>query len=136
ASSMGVNVKKYRIVAFAASGVLGGLSGSMTVLTRTAISPLEIGFGLIVLALTMIIIGGSRSWRGAIIGALIFTWLPFLLGAIGDWQDLVYGVIVALAAIFLPRGIHGIFVDVIRRRKTRRRRRLHGLDDGNMSNRG
>jgi len=100
---------------------LGGLAGSMMVLTRTAIGPLDIGFGLIVLALTMIIVGGSRSWKGAVIGALIFTWLPDILTAIGEWQELVYGIIVALAAIFMPRGIHGVFVDLRRWYKRRQR---------------
>jgi branched-chain amino acid transport system permease protein len=121
AASMGIDVRKYRLVSFAVSGALGGLAGSMMVLTRTAIGPLDIGFGLIVLALTMIIVGGSRSWKGAVIGALLFTWLPDILTAIGEWQELVYGVIVALAAIFMPRGIHGVFVDFRRWYKRRQR---------------
>lgn len=124
AASMGVNVRRYRLMAFVISGALGGLAGSMNLLVRSAIGPLDIGFGLIVLALTMIVVGGSRSWKGAVIGAVIFTWLPDLLAVIGEWQELVYGIIVALAAIFLPRGIYGMYVDgkkwVARRRRQRK----------------
>ncbi len=112
AASTGIKVRRYRLVAFVVSGALGGLAGAMNVLVRSTVGPLDIGFGLIVLALTMIIVGGSRSWKGAVIGAIIFTWLPDLLTVIGDWQELVYGVMVAAAAIFLPRGIHGVVVDV------------------------
>ena len=112
AASLGINVRRYRLVAFVVSGALGGLAGGMNVMVRTAIGPLDIGFGLIVLALTMIVVGGSRSWKGAIIGAVIFTWLPDVLAVIGEWQELVYGVIVAVAAVFLPRGLYGVIVDI------------------------
>ncbi|RBY83678.1 branched-chain amino acid ABC transporter permease [Geodermatophilus sp. TF02-6] len=124
AASMGISVRRYRLAAFVASGALGGLAGAMNVLVRSTVGPLDIGFGLIVLALTMIVVGGSRSWVGAVIGAVIFTWLPDLLAVIGEWQELVYGVIVAVAAIYLPRGIHGVLADGVRwvQRKRRDRR--------------
>lgn len=121
AASVGIRVRRYRIAAFAASGALGGIAGAMNVLVRSAISPLDIGFHLIVLALTMIIVGGSMSWKGAVIGALIFTWLPDLMQAIGEWQELVYGVIVAIAAVLMPRGIYGLYLEA-RRAWLRRRR--------------
>lgn len=124
AASMGIKVRRYRLAAFVVSGALGGLAGSMNVLVRSTVGPLDIGFGLIVLALTMIIVGGSRSWKGAVIGAIIFTWLPDLLLAIGEWQELVYGIMVAAAAIFIPRGIYGVWVDgkkyVLRKRRERK----------------
>lgn len=121
ASSMGIKVRRYRLVAFVVSGALGGAAGAMHVLIRTTISPLDIGFGLIVLALTMIIVGGTRSWKGALIGALIFTWLPELLAMVGQWQELIYGVLVAVAAIFLPGGIYGLYTSTVRKMKQRRR---------------
>ena len=62
----------------------------------------------------MIIVGGAMSWKGAVIGAIIFTWLPTALDFVGEWQTLLYGIIVAVAAVLLPRGIHGVFVDLTR----------------------
>ncbi|NJC71855.1 branched-chain amino acid ABC transporter permease [Planosporangium thailandense] len=123
ASSMGISLRRYRLTAFVVSGALGGLAGSMNVLVRSAIGPLDIGFGLIVLGLTMIVVGGSRSWKGAVIGAVIFTWLPDVLTAIGAWQELVYGIVVALAAVFLPRGIYGVLVDLNKGLQRRSRER-------------
>lgn len=114
ALSMGIHVRWYRLAAFAASGALGAAGGAMNILVRSYVSPLEIGFPLIVLALTMIIVGGALSWRGAVIGALIFTWLPEVLTAIGEWQTLVYGVIVAVAAVMLPGGLYGLWTDLRR----------------------
>ena len=121
AASSGIDVRRYRIVAFVVSGALGGLAGAMNVMVRSIIQPLDIGFNLIVLALTMIIVGGARSWVGAAIGAVVFTWLPDLLSAVGQWQELIYGILVAVAAVFLPRGIHGVLVDGYRWEKRRRR---------------
>ncbi|MDP9133651.1 MAG: branched-chain amino acid ABC transporter permease, partial [Actinomycetota bacterium] len=83
--------------------------------------PTDIGFLLVVLALTMMIIGGTASWVGALIGAVIFTWLPSLLEQIGEWQHLVYGTLVALAAIFMPGGLLGVMKDGWRRWQRRRR---------------
>lgn len=125
ASSVGINVRRYRLAAFAASGALGAAGGAMNVLVRSYIGPLDIGFPLIVLALTMIIVGGSRSWKGAVIGCLIFTWLPDLLAAIGEWQELVYGAIVAVAAVLLPTGLYGLYVKGKRAyQRSRRRKRV------------
>lgn len=122
AASAGISVSRYRLMAFVVSGALGAIAGGMNLMVRTTVGPLDIGFSLIVLALTMIIVGGAMSWKGAVIGAIIFTWLPNLLTVIGKWQDLIYGIIVALAAIFLPRGIHGLCVDGLRRWQRRRRK--------------
>jgi branched-chain amino acid transport system permease protein len=126
AASVGISVRRYRLIAFVASGALGGAAGAMNILVRSTVTPQDIGFGLIVLALTMIIVGGARSWKGAVLGAVIFTWLPEVLTFVGDWQPLIYGVIVALAAIFLPRGIHGLIVDSRRAMQRRRREKSTG----------
>jgi branched-chain amino acid transport system permease protein len=122
AASAGINVRRYRLAAFVASGALGGLAGAMYVMVRSTIGPLDIGFHLIVLALTMIIVGGAMSWKGAVIGAIIFTWMPPALEFVGEWRQLLYGVIVAVAAVLLPRGIHGVFVDITRAIQRRRRK--------------
>jgi branched-chain amino acid transport system permease protein len=126
AASLGIRVRRYRLVAFLISGALGGCAGAMNILVRSAVSPLDIGFPLIVLALTMIIVGGSLSWKGALIGAVIFTWLPDFLSVIGEWQELIYGIIVAIAAVLLPRGIYGLYLDS-KRAVLRARRRKSGL---------
>jgi branched-chain amino acid transport system permease protein len=121
AASVGVNVRRYRQAAFVASGALGAAAGAMNAIVRTTIGPTDIGFIVVVLALTMMIIGGTRSWAGALIGAVIFTWLPSLLEEIGEWQHLVYGTLVALAAIFMPGGLFGVITDGWRAWQRRRR---------------
>lgn len=119
--SMGIGVVPMRQLAFTVSGALGACAGAMNTLLRTTVSPEELNFHLIVLALTMVVIGGSRSWVGAFIGAVIFTWLPSLLSVVGEWQGVVYGVVVVLAAIFMPTGLVGAAKDLHRRIRGRNR---------------
>jgi branched-chain amino acid transport system permease protein len=120
AASMGVRVRRYRLMAFVVSGLLGGAAGGINVLLRTTIGPTDIGFSLVVLALTMIIVGGVRTWLGALVGAIIFTWLPSILEVVGEWQHIIYGAIVALAAIWVPGGLVGLTTDGYRALKRRR----------------
>lgn len=122
AAAFGVNVARYRVTAFTVSGVLGGLSGAFTILLRSTVTPDAINFHLVVLALTVIIVGGSRSWVGALVGSVIFVWLPSALDFVGEWEDVVYGAIVALAAVFLPEGVVGLVASGYRRLRAVRRR--------------
>jgi branched-chain amino acid transport system permease protein len=122
-SAMGINVRRMRIIAFVVSGALGGVAGGINVAMTTTISPGDINFSLIVLALTMIVVGGARSWLGAVIGAVVFTWLPSLLAFVGEWKGVIYGAIVALVAVWVPGGVVGVVTDASRRRSARRRAR-------------
>ena len=107
ASSMGIDVGRYRLASFLVSGLVAGLGGGLLVLMRTTVTPDAFGFPLVVLALTVVVVGGSRSWVGALIGTVIFTWLPVYLAVVGEWRTVVYGVIVTVAAIYFPGGIWG-----------------------------
>lgn len=120
ALSAGIRVRNVRILAMVAGAVAGAASGAFNTMTRTTISPSDIGFPLVVLGLTMIVIGGRRSWLGAFVGAVVITWLPTWISFVGQWQLVVYGALVALAAVWVPGGIVGIITDQYRRLKTRR----------------
>jgi branched-chain amino acid transport system permease protein len=132
ASSTGISVRRYRLSGFAASGVLGGAAGAMQVLIRTTITPGDIGFGLIVLALTIVVIGGLHSWIGALLGAIVFTWLPEVLQSASDWRDVIYGGVIVIAAVVAPGGVHGVVTGWIRRSQRRRRTAL-GSDQAGVT---
>jgi branched-chain amino acid transport system permease protein len=121
ALSMGIKVGRLRRGAFLVSGLLGGCAGALQLLLRTAIAPENIGFAPVVLALTMIIVGGAGSWLGALIGAAIFTWLPSVLSLAGAYQAIIYGALVALAAVWVPGGLLGVGKNVYRRIEQQRR---------------
>ena len=95
----------------------------MTSLLRSTVSPETIGFHLVVTALTMIIVGGRAvlgrrraSARSSSPGC------PSLLQFVGEWQPLVYGILVAFAAVYVPNGLLGVLQQAWRRTQARRRR--------------
>ena len=119
ANALGVDVARYRQLSFFVSGLIGGLAGAITTLLRSTITPSEVNFHLVILALTAIVVGGSRSWVGALIGSVIFVWLPTWIGFFAEWERVAYGFIVALAAIYLPSGVLGVVKDAWHRFSTR-----------------
>ncbi|MET7992176.1 branched-chain amino acid ABC transporter permease [Amycolatopsis sp. NPDC005232] len=120
-AALGIEVHRVRRAAFVASGTLGGLAGGLNTAITTTIAPGNIDFALIVLAVTMIVVGGASSWKGAVIGAFVFTWLPTVLAFVGDWKGVGYGIVVAAVAIWLPGGVVGVTGDALRKLTSRRR---------------
>jgi branched-chain amino acid transport system permease protein len=108
AAAMGVQVQRVRFAVLVAGCMLGGLAGGINAIMLTNVAPSDFGFHLAVLGLTMIIVGGARSWLGAFVGAAIFTGLPIALQDLGDWRAVVYGVLVAAVAVWAPGGLVGL----------------------------
>lgn len=128
-AALGINVRRVRRIAFVASGAIGALAGGLNTAMTTTIAPENINFSLIILAITMIVVGGAHSWKGALIGAIVFTWLPTVLAFVGDWKGVVYGVIVAAVAIWLPGGAVGVGRDLLRRFRTARRTAMEPITE-------
>jgi len=105
--SVGVDLRSRKRTVFAISAALGALSGSLYVSTFSTVSPTSAGFTLIITTLTMAVIGGTSSWIGAVIGTVIITWLPSLAATIGEYQHLVYGVVLVLVVMYAPEGVLG-----------------------------
>ncbi len=105
ALTLAIDTSRYRHFAFVISCVLGCLAGAYHALLFGTIEPTDAGFELIVLALSMVIIGGFRSWAGALLGAILLTWLPLELTSVGSWLNLVYGGLMIVLATWLPGGL-------------------------------
>lgn len=114
AKSVGIVVGKYQFASFVISAALGGAAGGMQVLFRTTVSPAGLGFDLMITAMTVAIIGGFTSWVGAAIGAVFVTWLPVVLESVDQYQHLIYGCLVVVAAVLFPNGFLGIVTGVSR----------------------
>jgi branched-chain amino acid transport system permease protein len=108
APSLGIDVRRQRLAAFALSGVFGALAGGANALLFNALSPDQFGFALIVDVLTVLVIGGVHSWIGPLIGAIVVTWLPTWLSFLGSARPEVQGAVVVLIAVWLPDGIVGV----------------------------
>jgi len=125
ALSFAVDARRYRRFAFVISSMLGCLAGAMHALIFNVIQAQDAGFNLIVLALTMVILGGFGSWVGAAIGAFLLTWIPLHLTGVGVWWPVYYGGATVLVATFVPGGLTALVRRAARGANSLRTRRPH-----------
>ncbi|NLO27652.1 MAG: branched-chain amino acid ABC transporter permease [Actinobacteria bacterium] len=110
ASHSGVNVVRTKVLIFAVSSIFMGMAGAIVATRRAYIDP-GIAFDLNVsfMPVLMAILGGTRHLVGPVIGAIIFAYLgEFLLTRLPDLYMLVFGAVMVIAILFLPRGLVGL----------------------------
>ncbi len=107
ASSSGVNVYKFKVLAFIIGSALAGLAGSLYAHFMMFITADDFSFPLSITILSMIVIGGIGTVRGAFLGAILLTILPELFRPLADYRMLVYAILLILFMRFLPEGLIG-----------------------------
>ena len=125
AAAMGIDPRRTRIIAYVISSALAGLAGIVYAFVDNTVNPVVFGLENAFLLLFMVIIGGSGSHAGAVIGAILLFLMPFVLSPlIGHHHALVFGVVMVLAVLFQPRGLIGLWDLVLARTVNRTRRDL------------
>ena len=112
ASALGYNPRVYKIVAFVVAAFFGGLAGSLYAPFAGFASPDLFFWILSGQVLVMVIIGGTGTLAGPLVGAAFFYLLEHYLSAMTNSWALVLGVIFIVFVLFVPEGIWG----VVRRR--------------------
>ena len=115
--SVGVDVSHYKSIVFVISVVIATLAGSLYAFFSGFISPQEASFNHSIELVVMVVLGGMGRIYGAVIGAFILTALPQLLTSFEDYQTLIYGAIIILVMIFMPKGVISLF-DGFKKAKT------------------
>jgi branched-chain amino acid transport system permease protein len=105
AASLGIGVRRYRVIAFAVSAVLASVAGSLIVEFSTYASPDNFNGDVGILVFAMLFIGGIRTASGPIIGAAIVTVVPVEATAIGKYSALTFELILLLILVVWPRGL-------------------------------
>jgi branched-chain amino acid transport system permease protein len=118
ARATGIDATRYKIVAFVLAGAYAGLAGSLLAHSIKFLSPDSYSFDQSVVFLVMLILGGSSSIGGAILGAVLLTFLPEVLRPLKSSYIMVYGAAVVVMIVFMPRGLAGL-LDVARARFSR-----------------
>ncbi|MDT9592209.1 branched-chain amino acid ABC transporter permease [Nocardioides zeae] len=121
AGALGIDVRRHHRIAFVHSALLGALAGICQADLLTVFTPENLGFGVIVSALTALVVGGTWHWAGPFLGACIFAWMPVWLAFAGEWRALAEGGLTIVVLIFLPAGLAGV-VQLAARRARRMRR--------------
>jgi branched-chain amino acid transport system permease protein len=107
ASSNGINVPLYKMIAFIISAVLAGYAGALETHINFFVDPTEYGITRTIQILTFAVVGGTTNVFGPIVGAVFLTALPEIVRQFAAYRDVVNGIILILVIIFRPQGIVG-----------------------------
>lgn len=102
AESVGINITKYKLMAFSVSASLAGVAGVIyahNLATLTA-QPKNFGYNMSIMILVFVVLGGIGNIRGSIIAAIILTLLPELLRSLSDYRMLIYAVVLIAMMLF------------------------------------
>ena len=102
AESVGINVKKYKLLAFTVSAAIAGTAGVLyahNLSTLTAL-PKNFGYNMSIMILVFVVLGGIGNFRGSVIAACILTLLPELLRGLSDFRMLIYAIVLIAMMLF------------------------------------
>ncbi len=105
AACMGVDVARYRVMAFSWGAGLAGLAGALFASWQGAVFPQNFTMTETIAVYCMLILGGMRSLPGMLVGSLTLVALPELLRAYSVYRMLVYGVALVLLVVYRPQGL-------------------------------
>jgi branched-chain amino acid transport system permease protein len=120
ALSLGVDTRRYTLIAFALGSMLGGVAGVFYAPLVEFIEPASFGLQLSLNLLMMVIVGGSGYFLGPFLGALIAVLLPEWLRFTQGYYLILYAVLVMALLMFSPKGILGFIEGLVEDRRTRR----------------
>jgi branched-chain amino acid transport system permease protein len=107
AGAMGVNVRRAKLLAFALGAAFAGGAGSFFAGRTGFVSPESFTFVESILVVCIVVIGGSASIPGVIVGAVVFIGLPELLREAARFRLLAFGLAMVAIMYARPQGILG-----------------------------
>jgi branched-chain amino acid transport system permease protein len=131
ADAMGINPTYYKVLAFTLGAILAGLAGAVSAHFLNTWNARQGTFDASAIYLTFVLIGGSRTFVGAVLGGIVFTALPEVLRAVADTAGLplwlaqflrdgrlmIFGLLIVIGTIFFPQGL--VTPDLFKRHKKR-----------------
>jgi sulfate-transporting ATPase len=111
AASLGIDVVRYKLVAFAVSGVLAGLGGGLLMVEQRTVVPSQFFYTVSLQYLAIAVVGGLASLSGAVAAGLLFAALSelfFRVGALTGWLDVVSALLLGGVLLLYPTGLAGL----------------------------
>ncbi|GBD08569.1 Sulfate/thiosulfate import ATP-binding protein CysA [Candidatus Thermoflexus japonica] len=115
AQAFGISLPRYRTLAFAISAFYAGVAGGLLAYRVGRVDPDALTLSHSIFLVTALIVGGLASVPGSILGAFLLTMIFYALGGlggaiglrteVGDFRNILYGVLLILTAMFLPGGL-------------------------------
>jgi branched-chain amino acid transport system permease protein len=108
ASSLGIDISFYKILAFVLSAFIAGLAGAFMAHFITYISPSNFISSESFLVLSMYVLGGPASLPGSIAGAILLSVASEALRFLQGYRQIFYGVLLIAVILYKPEGLSGI----------------------------
>jgi branched-chain amino acid transport system permease protein len=119
AGAMGINPTYYKVLAFTLGSILAGIVGAISAHFLNTWNARQGTFDASIIYLTFVLIGGSRTFLGPVLGGMLFTALPEILRAMADTGGLptwlaqflrdgrliIFGLLIVIGTIFFPKGL-------------------------------
>ena len=102
AESVGIDITKYKLLAFSVSAALAGTAGVLYAhnLSTLIALPKNFGYNMSIMILVYVVLGGIGSIRGSVISTVILYLLPELLRGLNNYRMLIYAIVLILAMLF------------------------------------
>jgi branched-chain amino acid transport system permease protein len=118
AAASGVNVPKYKVIAFVISALYAGCAGSLQAhMTPGFLHPNNYTITEMITLLLMVVFGGIGHIWGGVVGAVLVTIIDDLTRDYYEYRMMMFGMTIVLIVIFMPRGLGGIIDDFFVRRR-------------------
>ena len=105
AQSVGVDVRRYRTIAFVTGGFFAGIAGAMIAHYVTAINPGLFGLKQMLFVLVWVLVGGMGHFAGPIIGVTVLSIIDESLRGLDELRPGFYGLVLIATILFLPEGL-------------------------------
>jgi branched-chain amino acid transport system permease protein len=123
AAFLGIGVRRYRIAAFVIAGAAGGLAGGLYAYSASIVAPSVLNWTQSASPIMMALVGGIHTFLGPALGAILLTWLLYVLGQATPAYLLYVGIILLAFLLAVPRGLVAL-PDLVRRARRGLRRRV------------
>lgn len=102
AESVGINITKYKLMAFAISASMAGTAGVLYAhnLSTLIALPKNFGYNMSIMILVFVVLGGIGNIKGSIIAAVLLTLLPELMRSLSDYRMLIYSLVLIIMMLF------------------------------------
>jgi branched-chain amino acid transport system permease protein len=130
AQSLGVNLLRYKVLAFAMSGFYAGVAGVLYAHVLSFVGPESFGLQQMVIQLAAIVIGGTASIAGSVLGGLLIVIIQEIVRDFKFSIEIAFGVLLIVFVLGAPRGI----IDLVRFARPSWREELHAGGDAGLRN--
>ena len=100
AESVGINITKYKLMAFSISAALAGVAGVLYAHNLSTLTVKKFDYNTSILVLVFVVLGGIGNIRGSMIAAVLLTVLPEVLRGLSDYRMLIYAVVLIVMMLF------------------------------------